>query len=301
MNLKQLEHLLAVADARSFSRAALRLHITQPALSRSIRLLEEALGARLIDRMGRRNELTPLGETVAARARQLLFGAEELRRSVDMAKEGSSAPIRVGLGSGPAAVLMTPFMVHMARHHPQVQVGIIRGALDLQLGQLRARMVDALVIDRRAVPPADDLVVEMVAELRAGFICRSGHPLLARSATAYSFDDLLPYPLASTSLTDEIGNQLMRQYGPRANPNTAVRLRCEEMDSLIATVRQTDVVFFGIVAAARQGIVSGELVELPVQPAFGAKGLFALITLAGRTESPSMQLFRRFVKEHMHD
>lgn len=301
MNLKQLEHLLAVADARSFSRAALRLHITQPALSRSIRLLEEELGARLIDRMGRRNELTPLGETVAARARQLLFGAEELRRSVDMVKEGSAVPIRIGLGSGPAAVLMTPFMVHMARHHPQVQVGIIRGALDLQLGQLRARMADALVIDRRAVPPADDLVVEMVAELRAGFICRSGHPLLARGATAYTFDDLLPYPLASTSLTDEIGNQLMRQYGPRANPNTAVRLRCEEMDSLIATVRQTDVVFFGITAAARQGIVSGELVELPVRPVFGAKGLFALITLAGRTESPSMQLFRHFVKEHMHD
>ncbi|KQP06321.1 LysR family transcriptional regulator [Pseudorhodoferax sp. Leaf265] len=301
MNLKQLEHLLAVADARSFSRAALRLHITQPALSRSIRLLEEVLGAKLIDRMGRRNELTPLGETVAARARQLLFGAEELRRSVDMAKKGNGGPIRIGLGSGPAAVLMTPFMVHMARLHPQVPVNIMRGALDLQLGHLRARAADALVIDRRAVPPADDLVVEMVAELRAGFICRSGHPLLARGADAYSFDDILPYPIASTTLTDEIGNQLMRQYGPRANPNTAVGLRCEEMDSLIATVRQTDVVFFGIVAAARQGLVSGELVELPVRPVFGAKGLFALITLAGRTESPSLQLFRQFVTEHMHD
>ena len=301
MNLKQLEHLLTVAEARSFSRAALRLHITQPALSRSIRLLEETLGAKLIDRMGRRNELTPLGESVAARARLLLFGAEELRRSVDMVKKGHSGPIRIGLGSGPAAVLMTPFMVHMARHHPQVHVSITRGALDLQLGQLRARTADALVIDRRAVPPADDLAVEMVAELRAGFICRSGHPLLARGAEAYTFDDLLPYPLASTTLTDEIGNLLMRQYGPRANPNTAVGLRCEEMDSLIATVRQTDVVFFGIVAAARQGIVSGELVELPVRPLFGAKGMFAMITLVGRTVSPSLQLFRQFVQEHMHD
>jgi DNA-binding transcriptional LysR family regulator len=301
MNLKQLEHLLAVAQARSFSRAALQLHITQPALSRSIRLLEDELGARLLDRMGRRNELTPLGETVAARARQLLFGAEELRRSVDMVKKGYTAPIRIGLGSGPAAVLMTPFIVHMARHHPQVQLGITRGALDLQLGQLRARTADVLVIDRRAVPPADDLVVELVAELRAGFICRSGHPLLARGADTYSFDDVLLYPLASTALTDELGNLLIRQYGPRANPNTAVRVRCEEMDSLIAAVRQTDVIFFGIVAAARQGIVSGELVELPVRPVFDAKGLFAMVTLAGRTESPSMQLFRGFVTEHMHD
>ncbi|WP_326542091.1 LysR family transcriptional regulator [Pseudorhodoferax sp.] len=301
MNLKQLEHLLTVAEARSFSRAALRLHITQPALSRSIRLLEEELGARLLDRMGRRNELTPLGETVAARARQLLFGAEELRRNVDLVKKGSLGPIRIGLGSGPAAVLMTPFMVYMARHHPGVQLSITRGALDLQLGQLRARAVDALVIDRRAVPPAVELVVEMVAELRAGFICRSGHPLLAQGAETYSFDDVMLYPLASTTVTDEMGNLMMRHYGPRANPRTAVRLHCEEMDSLIATVRQTDVIFFGIVAVARQGIVSGELVELPVRPVFSAKGMFAMVTLAGRTESPSMQLFRTFVADHLHD
>lgn len=301
MNLKQLQHLLTVAEARSFSRAALRLHITQPALSRSIRLLEDELGARLIDRMGRRNELTPLGETVAARARQLIFGAEELRRSVELVKKGNIGPIRIGLGSGPAAVLMTPFMVHMARHHPEVQLSISRGALDLQLGQLRARTADALVIDRRAIPPADDLIVEMVAELRAGFICRSGHPLLAQGADTFSFDDVMLYPLASTTLTDELGNLLTRLYGPRANPNTAVRLRCEEMDSLIATVRQTDVIFFGIVAAARQGIVSGDLVELPVRPIFTAKGMFAMITLAGRTESPSMQLFRQFVAEQLHD
>ena len=69
MNLKQLEHLLAVAETGSFSRAAEQLHLTQPALSRSIRMLEEELDARLIDRMGRRNELTPMGVALAFRSR----------------------------------------------------------------------------------------------------------------------------------------------------------------------------------------------------------------------------------------
>src|SRR6218665_2981499 len=232
MNLKQLEHLLMAVEAGSFSRAADRLHITQPALSRSIRLLEDELQARLIDRMGRRNELTPLGETVAARARQLIFRAEELRRSVELTKQGMIGPLRIGLGAGPATVLMTSFMVYMARHHPNVRLSIARGATELQLRQLRGRKVDTLVLDRRAVPPADDLVVDLTEEVRGGFVCRSGHPLAAQGLDRVSFDDVQLYPLASSPLTDEIGHVLMRHYGPRANPNPAVRLHCQDIHNL---------------------------------------------------------------------
>lgn len=68
MNLRQLEHLLAVADSGSFSRAAEQQHITQSALSHSIQALEAQLDERLIDRVGKSNELTPFGHAVAARA-----------------------------------------------------------------------------------------------------------------------------------------------------------------------------------------------------------------------------------------
>ena len=95
MNLKQLEHLLAVADAGSFSRAAERLHLTQSALSRSVRLLEEDLGALLLDRMGKRTELTPLGLTVADRARRILFESAELRRSAELLSHGDQGAITV--------------------------------------------------------------------------------------------------------------------------------------------------------------------------------------------------------------
>ena len=81
MNLRHLEYLLAVADTGSFSRAAERCHITQSALSRSIQTLEDDFGARLIDRMGKRNELTPFGQTVASRARRMVLDAVELKRS----------------------------------------------------------------------------------------------------------------------------------------------------------------------------------------------------------------------------
>ena len=121
---RTLEHLLAVADTGSFSRAAEQQHLTQSALSRSIQTLEDDLGARLIDRGGKRNELTPLGQAVAVCAWRMVFEAAELRRSTALLKQGDLGAIRIGLGSGPGAMLMTPFLIHMARRHPGVQVSV---------------------------------------------------------------------------------------------------------------------------------------------------------------------------------
>ncbi|WP_307867184.1 LysR family transcriptional regulator [Variovorax sp. E3] len=64
MNLQQLDHLLALAETGSFSRASEKVHLTQPALSRSIQMLEQELGMPLVDRIGKRNELTPFGAMV---------------------------------------------------------------------------------------------------------------------------------------------------------------------------------------------------------------------------------------------
>lgn len=301
MNLRQLEHLLAVAETGSFSRAAEQLRLTQSALSRSIQVLEDDLGARLIDRTGKRNELTPLGEAVAARARRMVFDAAELRRSAELLKQGNFGAIRVGLGSGPGAMLTTPFLVHIAQQHPGVRVNITRGAIELQLVQLRQRTLDALVIDVRSIAPAPDLSIEHLAELRAGFVCRSGHPLMARAALAVSFGDLLRYPLASTPLSDEVARIMVRHFGPRADPQQAVSLRCEDVTSLIETVKASDAIFLGVIAAARAEIAAGELAELITTPPFLSGARFAFVTLAGRTEAPSMGIFRQFVAERLRD
>ena len=78
MTLAQLRHLVMLAETRSFSRAADLLHLTQPALSRSIRALEDTLGQPVFDRIGRRIEPTAFGEEVLRRARQLVSDAQAL-------------------------------------------------------------------------------------------------------------------------------------------------------------------------------------------------------------------------------
>ena len=305
MNLRQIEHFLAVAETRSFSRAAVQTHLTQSALSRSIQTLEDDLGARLFDRIGKKVELTPVGLTVVARARRLVLEAGELRRAVDFAQSADVGSIRVGLGSGPGAVLMTPFLTYMARQHPKVQVSIARGASDLQVAQLRARTLDALVVDARSMPPDADLSTETISEMRAGFIVRRGHPLLATrgrtTRTPVTIEQILAYPLACTPLSTEIRQRIIDRYGAAANPDQAVTLRCEDVTSLIDTVRQSDAVFLGIVGAARQYTASGEVVELNTQPTPAMSAKFALVTLAGRSEPPAMAILRAFVRERLRD
>mgnify|MGYP000311211281 FL=1 len=301
MNLKHLAHWLALAETGSFSRAAEKLHITQSALSRSIQVLEEELGGPLVDRVGKKNELTPLGLSVLEKARRIVHEAEELKQGAALLQQGGLGSLRVGLGSGPGAMLMTPWLRYMAEHHPTVQVSVSRGPTELQLVQLRERQLDALVVDVRRVAAAPDLNITHVVEMQAGFVCRQGHPILKRHPGQVPFEALLNYPVASTPLSQEVARLLVDHYGPRANPAQLITLQCEEIASLIDVVCQTDAIYIGIVGAARQGLTEGSLQALTMDPPFRGSARLALITLAGRTELPVMSVFRSFVKNVLAD
>ncbi len=299
MNLRHLEHWLALAETGSFSRAAEKLHITQSALSRSIQALEEELGGALVDRIGKRNELTPLGRSVLSRARRIVHEAAELKQGAAVMQQGTLGHLRLGLGSGPGAVLMTPWLVYMARHYPGVKVSVTRGPTELQLQQLRERLLDALVVDVRRVTPASDLIIGPLYDMPAGLLVRNGHPLLGRYPDGVPFEAVVAYPVASIPLSAEVARMLVARYGPRANPNDLVSLQCEEIPSLLEAVRQTDAVYLGILGAARDLLMRGELVLLPVLPWFKESARLGMVTLAGRTELPVMAVFRRFVAEQM--
>ncbi len=294
MKLVQLQHLIALAQSGSFSQAASDVFLTQSALSRSIRALEDELGQALFDRIGRRSELTPFGREVLARAQRLVDDADDIRESGRLMKAGQVGTIRLGMGSGPGAMLMTPLLMRMATQYPGVHVEISRGSTDLLVQALRAKTLDAVVLDARSLKPAADLSSEVLHEMRGAFLCRPGHPL-TRQRKPPSFDALMQYPLASTPLSDEVARILMERYGPQAHPNLCITLRCDEIPSLVDVVRQSDAILLAIRAAAP------DLIELPVQPALAAMARFGLVTLAGRTAAPALEIVLTLMRELLHD
>ena len=294
MTLVQLRHLIALAESGSFSKAAQAVHVTQPALSRSIRALEDELGMPLFDRIGRRIELTSFGGEALARARDLVREAGELRDSGRRMSQGQGGVLRIGMGSGPGAMLMTPLLMHMATRHPKVRVAVARGGTELLTQALRARTLDALVIDARSLKPAADLEVGMVREMRGVFMCRRGHPL-ARMRGGVSFEAVQRYPIASTPLSDDVARSLIERYGPQAHPTLCVTLQCEEVPSLVDVVRRSDAVLLAIRAAAR------DLVELKMKPALDGVARFGLVTLRRRTEAPALPIVRKLMEELLRD
>lgn len=294
MTLVQLRHLISLAESGSFSKSAQAMYITQPALSRSIRALEDELGIPLFDRVGRRSEVTSFGREVVERARHLVFEAGDLRDSGRQMREGQGGALRIGMGSGPGAMLMTPLLMRIAIKHPKVRVVVARGGTDLLTQALRARTLDALVVDARSLLPAVDLQVSELCEMRGVFMCRPGHPL-TRLRKGVPFDAVRRYPIASTPLSDEVARSLIETYGPDAHPEHCVTLQCEEVASLVDVARQSDAVLLAIRAAAP------DLVELRMTPPVERVARFGLVTLRRRTEAPGLSIVRELIQELMHD
>lgn len=293
MTFVQLRHLIALADSGSFSKASQAVHLTQPALSRSIRALEEELGQLLVDRVGRRVELTPTGRDLLVRARQIVFDADELQVRAQAMTRGEAGTLRVGMGSGPGVMLMTPLLLEVATRRPQWQVEVARGTTELLVQRLRARTLDALVVDVRSLAPATDLQVDQVREMHGTFMVRRGHPLARKRAVA--FEDLRNYPLASTPLSDEVARLLVQRYGPDAHPDDAVSVRCDEIASLVEIAAVSDAVLLAIRASAPQ------LVELRMHPPLRVTARLGLVTLTRRAASPGLGLVRRLIDTRLID
>jgi len=293
MTLVQLKHLIELANSGSFSQSASKLHLTQPALSRSIKALEDELGQALFDRMGRKNELTTFGAHIVQRARVLVDEANELRQTSLQLQKGEIGQFRVGMGSGPGAMLMTPLLMLMATEHPQAHIDISRGSTTLLVQALRDRLLDALILDIRSLQPSADLKVEALQEMAGAFMCRPGHPLAKKRSVPFAL--LRDYPVASTPLSDEVARILMERFGPNAHPDQLVNLRCEEISSLLDVARTSDAVVLAIRASAP------DLVELPISPALNAKARFGLVTIASRTEPPLLGKVRGLMREIMKD
>ena len=178
--LRHLRSFLAVADERSFSAAARRLHLTQQALSRSVQQLERELGAALFDRSARPIALTPAGEAMLAAAQRSIAAADEAFDVARRTGRGDAAvPLRVDISSG-GIETGAAIVRRLRRTHPdivieQVEVGVRRG-----VEMLRRRELDAVlgIVD----DGHDDVVVELVRREPVLVAMAADHPLAAEDA-----------------------------------------------------------------------------------------------------------------------
>jgi len=136
MNLRHLRAFAAIVDVGGFARAATRLHLSQPALSRQIHALEAELGVPLFDRVGRGVQLTAHGEDLLRRSRRLLADAESLGEQARELKRGETGILRVAATPQVIENLLAPFLIHYRRRHPGVEVHFVEDGGARLLGRL---------------------------------------------------------------------------------------------------------------------------------------------------------------------
>jgi DNA-binding transcriptional LysR family regulator len=125
VDLRHLRAFAAIVDSGGFARAAIRLNLSQPALSRQIAALESNLGVPLFDRLGRRALLTSEGEDLLRRSRRLLSDADSLGERARALKGGHTGLLRVGSTPQAMETLLAGFLARYRRRHPGVEVQLI--------------------------------------------------------------------------------------------------------------------------------------------------------------------------------
>src|SRR5262245_32755706 len=124
MELRHLRYFVSAAEAASVSKAALREHISQPALSRQIRDLETELGLRLFDRVGRRIQLTAEGRDLLERSRDVLAQVEAIGERARALLAGAGGSLRIGATPQTMQSLLAGFLAGYRRSRPGVEISL---------------------------------------------------------------------------------------------------------------------------------------------------------------------------------
>ena len=205
---RKISHFLAVAEHLNFTAAATQLNISQPALSRSIKQLEEGLGVPLLERLPTGVTLTRYGEILARRARLMQLDAEHTLSEISALKTGSGGKVRIGAGPVWAMVYLPAAIAALQRQHPGYQVEITSGVIDTLVPAILAGQIDTFC-SSLDFPNHPELEKVHLVDVSHVVVARKRHPLLKKeSVTA---EDLVDFPWI-TMKADYVGRNRLGSF-----------------------------------------------------------------------------------------
>lgn len=179
LKIANLKHFVAIANEGQIGRAALRLGISQPALTKSLAALERAVDSQLFRRNRKGVELTLAGELLLARATTLLQDISFVIRELGELAIGSSGHVRLGVGGTLGEWMLPQAMANLRNGGMAVTVNVMTGLNDVLFHRLRNGEVD-LVVSGVPLEPSDDLNHEVIAEDEMVLVAATNHRLAGK-------------------------------------------------------------------------------------------------------------------------
>ncbi|MBD0415499.1 pca operon transcription factor PcaQ [Oryzicola mucosus] len=262
IKLRHLRTFLAVARQKSVNRAASQLNISQPAVTKTIRELEELLGAVLFERDGRGIRITPQGEAFLGHAGMALSAVRQGLDAISAADAAPAVPLRVGALPTVSARIMPAAMRHFISGGPRSRIKIVTGENAVLLDQLRLGELD-LVVGRLAAPEKmTGFFFEHLYSERVVFAVRTGHPLL--EAGEGLFERIGAFPVLMPTR-----GSIIRPFVDRffmANGMPAIQTEIETVSDGFgrAFLRDSDAVWVISEGVIARDIEDGALATLPI-------------------------------------
>ncbi len=175
LELRQLETFCAVARLQSFTHAAEALHLTQPAVTRQVAALEHELHTRLLERLGRKVELTQSGEKLLEYATQIMRLAEEASRSVTEMSIGAAGRLAIGANNTTATYILPPLLSRFKSIYPGVEMSVHTGVSSHVVEMVASNTVDIGVVAYFA--PRHGIVEIPLSGYATGVVTYPTHPL----------------------------------------------------------------------------------------------------------------------------
>ena len=293
MDTRALQAFCAVVERKSFSQAAERLGVTQPAVSLQVRSLEERLGHKLIDRSGRRVEPTEAGERLYRNAQRLLAVEAQLLAELDEEDGELTGRLAIGASTGPGARLVPLLICEFARHHPALQVALTIADTQAVSEQVADRALELGVVG--ALRRHRSLDFEPLARDEIVLAVPAGHDFAGRDV---SLDELrgetLLFMQEGAGVRQVIDDEL-RRAGLKVR-DLESRLELGLQESVKSAVTAGYGVAFISRTAVEAELAAGTLDTARVAGVEPARQLY-IVRPRGRTPTRAAEAFLAFARE----
>ncbi len=273
--MQQLEALIHLVEERSFSRAAKRMHLTQPSLTKHIRNVEESLGAKVVNRASRSLALTAEGRVLHDYARRIVKLRDEARESVLRLREAGAGEIGIAASTIPATYILPYAIGEFRKKHPRIRATVRTADSSDVIETVLGNGAEIGFIGKK--PPGGKLSSEALWKDRLVLAVPSGHPWARRRSARLAEISRQPFVIREKgSGTRETLESSLRESG---NPGLQHLNVVAELGSSEA-VKEAILAGLGVsvisVHAIRRELKSGLLAALSVEE-FGIERSFYLI------------------------
>lgn len=259
VSLRQLRHLVVLSEEAHYGHAAERLGLSQPALSRSIKAIEDYYGVVLIDRSGAGIQPTRLGEETIRLARGILQNADHLDETIRAEAGGMAGSVFAGIAPLAASVCLSAICTDILASRPGIRLYTDVQPNASLADHLLQATYDFLLCPPLGLPTLHAFDVQPVGSIPFDLIVRAGHPLAEEGHL--TMEDVRFYPIIGAH-TGPAGRQADFDPGTSFFGLGPLSLTCDNYDVLARVTRESDSVWLASRFAVTEQITKGELVVI---------------------------------------